>query len=298
MAQIRPVILGEVLFDCFPDGTRVLGGAPFNVAWHLQALGLSPVLISRVGSDSEGSEILKTMSDWGMDTSHIQTDRQHPTGKVEIRFENGEPSYGISPDEAYGQIEYSHLEPSGTWPLLYHGTLALYNPQVRNVVNRLHQEIELPIFIDVNLRPPWWSRDSVTTLMKRATWIKLNEAELQELSQHNGTISNQAEAMVEELQLRAMILTKGDKGAQVFLKGGNRTDVVPDTTASVVDSVGAGDAFSSIFIMGIVSGWSVEKTLHRAQELASAIVTKRGAIVRDRTFYTQFLKEWAATEQP
>jgi fructokinase len=85
-------IFGEVLFDHFPDGTRVLGGAPFNVAWHLQAFGQSPLLISRVGSDPEGTQVRAAMRDWSLSSSGLQTDTVHPTGKVTVAFQDGEPT--------------------------------------------------------------------------------------------------------------------------------------------------------------------------------------------------------------
>ena len=82
----RPYIFGEVLYDCFPDGEQVLGGAPFNVAWHLQALGDSPTLISRVGMDARGKQIIESMRSWGMDTSIMQQDSEKPTGIVSIKI--------------------------------------------------------------------------------------------------------------------------------------------------------------------------------------------------------------------
>ena len=84
----RPVIFGEVLFDRFPDGSTVLGGAPFNVAWNLKALGLDPLLVSRVGRDDLGADILAAMSEWGLDTAGVQTDAGHPTGTVEVTLED------------------------------------------------------------------------------------------------------------------------------------------------------------------------------------------------------------------
>ncbi len=95
--QRRPVIFGEVLFDRFPDGSLVLGGAPFNVAWHLQAFGQAPLLISRVGDDPLGRQVRGAMLDWGMDTAGLQLDSAHATGTVEVRFDHGEPSYGPWP---------------------------------------------------------------------------------------------------------------------------------------------------------------------------------------------------------
>ena len=99
-----PMVFGEVLFDCFPDGREVLGGAPFNIAWNLQAFGLSPLFISRVGDDNLGCHIQKKMVSWGMDTRGLQLDQRHPTGKVQIELTEGEPRFTILPDQAYDYI--------------------------------------------------------------------------------------------------------------------------------------------------------------------------------------------------
>jgi len=101
----RPVMFGEVLFDMFPDGSVVLGGAPFNVAWHLQAFGLSPLLISRVGADALGRQVSAAMQEWGMDRSGLQLDSAHPTGTVSISFSDGEPKFDIVPNRAFDYIE-------------------------------------------------------------------------------------------------------------------------------------------------------------------------------------------------
>ena len=101
----RPVVVGEVLFDHFPDGSRVLGGAPFNLAWHLRAMGLEPLLITRVGSDPEGAEVLETMARWGLDVSAVQLDHRHATGAVHVRFDGGEPVFDIPSGQAWDHLE-------------------------------------------------------------------------------------------------------------------------------------------------------------------------------------------------
>src|SRR5690606_31337572 len=101
----RPVIFGEVLFDVFPDGTAVLGGAAFNVAWNLRGLGLDPLFVSRVGDDERGRGVLGAMERFGMDTSAVEVDPIRPTGVVTVAFRDGEPSYEIIADQAYDRIE-------------------------------------------------------------------------------------------------------------------------------------------------------------------------------------------------
>ena len=124
----RLCIFGEVLFDRFPDGKQVLGGAPFNVAWHLQAFGRAPYFVSRIGADPEGDSVRESMRNWGMDLAGLQTDDTHPTGRVDVRITAGEPSYDIVHPCAYDAIAPPGDVPGG---LLYHGSLALRDARSR-----------------------------------------------------------------------------------------------------------------------------------------------------------------------
>ena len=116
-------LFGEVLFDLFPTGEKILGGAPFNVAWNLQALGDAPLFISRVGKDSYGTDILQAMRTWGMSTEGVQCDPDHATGQVQVELIDNEPRYHIVADSAYDFIHESQLPVLGNGRLLYHGTL-------------------------------------------------------------------------------------------------------------------------------------------------------------------------------
>lgn len=119
-------VFGEVLLDEFPDGQQVLGGAPFNVAWHLQAFGQATDFISRIGDDAEGQAITQAMQQWGMRLENLQIDPTYPTGKVQITVHNGEPHYAILANQAYDFIDALAIkEQSTVSDVLYHGTLAL-----------------------------------------------------------------------------------------------------------------------------------------------------------------------------
>ena len=126
--QTAPVIFGEVLYDCFPDGSQVLGGAPFNVAWHCQAFGLQPLFISRVGNDSPGEKVVAAMQNWGMNTEGLQIDSDHATGRVNVSFNNNEPSYDIVENSAWDFLNSQALPELNKDSILYHGSLALRNP--------------------------------------------------------------------------------------------------------------------------------------------------------------------------
>ncbi|MEE4146490.1 MAG: PfkB family carbohydrate kinase, partial [Halieaceae bacterium] len=168
-------IFGEVLFDHFPDGNRVLGGAPFNVAWHLQAFGQSPRLVSRVGRDREGSQVREAMQAWGLSTDDLQTDPRRPTGRVAVSFADGEPAYDIVADCAYDNIEPITAAPC---QLLYHGSLAARGAGSAGALRQLRASGPQTVFVDVNLRPPWWTPQAVQELLQGAHWVKLNSDEL------------------------------------------------------------------------------------------------------------------------
>ncbi len=282
-------IFGEVLFDHFPDGSRVLGGAPFNVAWHLQAFGQAPRFLSRVGDDAEGEQIRDAMASWGMDTAGLQTDPVLPTGRVDISILDGEPTYDIVHPCAYDLIEPVADKRCG---LLYHGSLCLRDERPLRTLQALKSRHPGTVFVDVNLRPPWWQRQQVLDLVSSASWVKLNTDELARLSGDDGAQTARPTDFLTRHKLDGLLLTHGAQGAELFTEDGARFSVQPAQGIQVVDTVGAGDAFASVMILGLVSQWPMPLTLQRAQEFASAIVAQRGATVNAPEFYEQFINRW------
>ena len=281
-------VFGEVLFDVFPDGQEVLGGAPFNVAWHLQALGDKPLFISRVGRDQPGHIISTAMQDWHMATMGLQYDDMHPSGRVEVRFEDDEPHYTIVPDCAYDFIAKEFL-PEAEQGLLYHGTLALRNETSRKALAQLKQKQHMAVFVDVNLRTPWWQKVLVQDWLTQARYAKLNEEELKLLGNDRLSVDAAAQDMVQRYNLEQLIVTCGAAGAFVCTDAGDIETVQPRMAATVVDTVGAGDAFTAVYLHGLLQGWSVTKTLQAAQEFACKVVSLRGATSREESFYQDFL---------
>jgi len=290
--NMRPLIFGEVLFDHFPDGSVVLGGAPFNVAWHLHAFGLKPLMVSRIGHDELGDKVDKAMHSWGMDCSGLQRDLDHPTGTVEVEFEDGEPVYEIVENVAYDFIDSSQLpQLEGNW-LLYHGSLALRHESSASALASLLERYSCSRFVDINLRPPWWQRDRAIEMIEGADWLKLNQVELDEIFPEIATKAEGIEKLSTMIS-KQIVLTGGEQGATVIeTDDGNQCSVVPERASSVVDTVGAGDSFCSVFLAGQLLGWPVELTMQRAQAFASAIVGIRGATSQDRGFYQQFTQAW------
>ncbi len=296
----RPVLVGEVLFDRFPDGTSVLGGAPFNVAWHLHAFGAEPLLITRIGLDDAGQRILDAMHRWGMDTSGVQRDDTAPTGAVDVRLGDDGPSFHIRPDQAYDQLDGGLAEgafaAAGSASLLYHGTLIMRSRRSAAALKSLRTSSALPAFLDVNLRRPWWSVEAVRTALLGTRWVKLNRDELEQLRPDGVPAGDEpadvATAFRRRYALERVILTMGADGAVVSgLEGTVRA--APPPVGDEVDTVGAGDAFAAVTIVGIIHGWPVETALRRALEFGAFMCTVRGAVVTDAGPYRRFRQRWS-----
>jgi fructokinase len=285
-------IFGEVLFDHFPDGNRVLGGAPFNVAWHLQAFGQSPRLVSRIGRDPEGTQVREAMEAWGLATDDLQTDPQRPTGRVAVSFNDGEPAYDIVADCAYDNIEPIAV---ASCRLLYHGSLATRAAGSAGALRQLRASGPQTVFVDVNLRPPWWQAGAVQELLQGAHWVKLNSDELALLA-GEATSADPAGDFLRRYALRGLLVTRGARGAELLLANGERIQVAPAANNEVVDTVGAGDAFAAVMLLGLLNDWDLPVVLERAQHFAGALVGRRGATVDDRAFYRNFSRQWQLTD--
>lgn len=291
MNNAQLIIYGEVLFDCFADGSQILGGAPFNVAWHSQAFGLNPLFISRIGDDAMGSEILTAMDKWGMDTSGIQQDADHATGIVDVSIEQGSPSYHIVENSAWDFISQASLPVIDNNCFLYHGSLALRNSVSAQCYEKLKQQCADSIFVDVNLRDPWWDQGQINSVMKQANWLKINDDELNLIASDEKDIETRARILLNQLALKLIIVTKGSSGA-IAVSHKEMVSVKPEKTISIIDTVGAGDAFCSVVLLGLHKDWCLNDTLIRAQQFASAIVGQRGATTQDKSFYLPFIKGW------
>ena len=291
MSFSRLVIFGEVLFDCFPDGTRVLGGAPFNVAWHCQAFGLRPLFISRVGNDPLGQEVRSAMHNWGMDVSGLQRDSAHATGIVDVSFNDGEPAYEIVENSAWDYIDHQATPKIDKHCVLYHGSLALRNSVAANSLADLKQQCSRSIFIDVNLRQPWWDQSLIQNIIQSGQSIKLNVEELALIVPQQADVESRVEFLLANTSVKLVVVTRGADGA-IAATQDERCSVQPVAISHVVDTVGAGDAFSSVLLLGLYKAWSLQEILNRAQQFASAVVEQRGATTQDKTFYEPFIEAW------
>jgi fructokinase len=287
--QSALAIFGEVLFDCFPDGEKKLGGAPFNVAWHLQAFGDNPLFISSVGEDESGVKIRHAMQKWQLSADGLQTDKSHQTGEVKVSLQGGEPSYDIMIERAYDFIQTSQLPNLRNDAVVYHGSLALRNAVSQSALEFLTRPKSVSVFMDVNLRAPWWTKESIYTCLERAKWCKLNQHELAELGFNSADLQQDMTRMQSHFQLEQLIVTRGEEGAIVRCNDGAFYEQNCVAADKLVDSVGAGDAFTAMYIHGLLAGWPVQKILLKAQQFASKVIGLRGAVSEDPAFYSEFI---------
>ncbi|MCI5130242.1 MAG: carbohydrate kinase [Candidatus Electrothrix sp. EH2] len=283
-------LFGEILFDTFPDGTAVLGGAPFNVAWNLNAFQTNPEIITAVGDDPPGREIQERMDSRRMSRNYLTILPEYPTGKVTVSLTDGEPSYTIEENQAYDNIPLNSL-PERTQGFLYFGSLALRTRHNREVLAALKKRHQGKIFVDINLRAPFWTVESVVKLLDDVHWLKLNEDELSQLTEENNE-EVAALQLKNKYSLEGIVVTCGSRGTFAFGPDNRVIRVKPKQAAEVRDTVGAGDAFASVLLLGLLRSWTLEDTLTRAQDFAAAVVGLQGAVSTAPEFYQQYLQTW------
>ncbi len=303
MRERSYLIFGEILFDIFPDGSAFLGGAPFNVAWHLKGFGMEPLMISRLGDDELGRQALKKLKTWGLRGDLIQIDKEYPTGQVRVHLTEHGPKFDILPNVAYDRIQLESLKlglnslPTSLKPTaIYCGTLAARSPISRRTLLEL-LKLDLPTMIDVNLRPPHYTIELVDELLRlvaRRTskaWCKLNEDELNILEPAESDLLSKARSFKEKYNFDVLLVTLGAKGA-IAIDNQDVYSQTPKPVENFIDSVGAGDGFAAVSMLGMNLNWSLKVTLERAVEFASVICETRGALIYDPELYAKFRRTW------
>lgn len=289
---MRPVLFGEILFDRFPDGKDVLGGAPFNVAWNLRQLRENPLLLAGIGDDELGEQITRRMAEVGLDLTGLQTLTAYPTGQVEVSLVDGEPSYSIRSEQAYDYLaEATALQvlPEEPW-LLYHGSLALRTQGNARLCTALCERAAVR-FVDVNLRTPWFDRVQILEVLSGAEYVKVNQQELQELTGIHDVAAS-VRWLFDQVGIRHSVwVTAGSSGASLYLRSGESWSAPAPAVPVLIDAVGAGDAFSSIVLLGILQDWQPRVMLSKALDFAAQVCTLRGATTDSTDFYKQWYED-------
>ncbi len=299
-ASAPVLIFGEVLADIFPERTT-LGGAPFNVACHLAAFGENPLFITRTGKDPLQDALLQRMHKFNMSTKGVQIDPDHATGQVEVHIDNqGGHVFSIKADQAYDYIDADQalaVAREHQPHLFYFGTLAQRNKVSRMAFRALHTHLRCKRVSDINLRLPWYTVPTIMDTLTASDVVKMSLEELQLLAhelQLSGSAQEQwARDLAERFSLERLLITCGGDGAWQWRQEGKTLHAPPAQSSSAVgDTVGAGDAFTAVILLGLLHNWPDQLSLNRANAFARAICTIRGAIPDDSSFYTPFLEAW------
>jgi fructokinase len=295
----RILVLGEALVDVFPD-REVLGGAPYNVARNLAALGASPLFVSRVGAGSAGERIAAQMAALGMHVHGLQRDREHPTGRVEVELRKGQPHFTIQPGGAWEWLDAESAAAcvrSARPALAYFGTLAQRSPASRAAVRGSLLVSPAMRVLDLNLRGVEHEREVAAVSLEMADFAKLNEDELRALLLwFMPQLVGDAEApgaLMSRFALPRMVVTRGEAGWSYFEAAGCRRLDGRSPQVSVVDTVGAGDAFAAVLMLGELRGWPIGTTLLRAAEFAARVCTLHGAFDPGSSIYADAQSRWA-----
>ncbi len=284
MPKSEILCVGEVLWDSLPAGL-FLGGSPFNVACHLRAAGLPVSMVSRVGSDRLGDEVIRRATRYGIGIDLIQVDETLPTGFVRVTVDNaGDSTFDILGPAAWDAIapDDALLARAADARAIIYGTLAQRNVVTRRTIEKLWATDALMIY-DVNLRPPHTDREIVRRSLERADVVKVNHHEMIMLAKWFGLPSSgqpAASALSEKFDCAIVCLTRGRDGAGMW-RDGAWTDH-PGFEVEVRDTVGAGDAFLAVLLAGIFAGTESRALLTNANLIGAYMATQAGAVPADQ----------------
>jgi fructokinase len=284
----KVVGLGEVLWDILPERT-CLGGAPANFAYITTLMGDQGIVASRVGEDSRGVEALRVMEELRLDIDHVQTDREHETGRVQVKVDGkGIACYEIARPVAWDHLEWTldwqHL--AGKVDAVCFGSLAQRAETSQSTIRRFLQATPattLKVF-DVNLRQNFFSANTIMESMKLADIVKLNDEELPRVMSlcglpHDLTHKDEpssAQRLAEAYRLKLVCITRGDRGSLLLRDG--QVSEHPGFRVKVADTVGSGDAFTAGLVHEYLHGASLDLMNEVANLVGAWVASEVGAM--------------------
>ena len=278
----KVICFGEMLWDCFPD-KEIPGGAPMNVALHLNQLGLDVKMISRLGQDDYGKRYLEFISSYNFNDSLVQSDSEHPTGTVTVHNEDPENiRYTIVSPVAWDFIALNETNKKDVAEAdaFIFGSLAVRNNKSWETLYQLLHLQTLKIF-DINLRAPYFDFEKIEIILGFTDILKINEDELEIVADYFGISADVEECcklLTTHFPIKMVCITLGAKGAMIFQEG--EVYQHPGYRVSVEDTVGSGDAFLSGFVKTYLEGKSPHEILDFACALGAFVATKKGGTPR------------------
>lgn len=272
------VCFGEILWDLLPSG-KVAGGAPMNVAFHANQLGIAAQMISKIGKDDLGKDLVDFLTQKGLDTSLVQTDDTHPSGTVKVTLDaKGSPSYEIIAPVAWDFIHATTANKTAvqTADAFVFGSLAARNETTRHTLFELLKLAKLKVF-DVNLRSPFYTKSLLMQLLHQADIVKMNDEELEIIGKWLDIDDTEAKTALQvknHFNWQQLIVTCGPHGAYVFNKDGMISSA--GISIQVQDTIGSGDSFLAAFLSKFSQGELPEKCLQFAAATGAYVATKKG----------------------
>lgn len=273
--------IGEFLWDMLPTGKQ-LGGAPCNFAFHAMQAGCISHVISAVGEDELGDELIGMVRQLGLSDRYIQKNG-YPTGTVTVRLdEHGHPDYTIHENVAWDHIttDSGILEMAGTLDAVCFGSLAQRDPEsaesIKTLISLTRRDC-LKVF-DINLRQHFFTKDGILQSILLSDVLKLNDDELPVVAGYcglTGDIRAQLGQLIGQCNLRYIVYTMGSKGS--IIVSPEEYSFIEAPKVRVADTVGAGDAFTAVFIAGILKGLPLSAVHVKATEIAAMVCTRKGA---------------------
>jgi len=276
------VAVGEVLWDIFGED-RHLGGAPFNFAVHCHHLGATSAIVSRVGDDDLGEEILARARALGIDAELIQVDPEHPTGQVQVTLDDeGVPTFNICTGVAYDFIETepAALDRLAETDIVCFGTLAQREAVSRQSIADLLEAASAALIVcDLNLRPPHYSERTVRRSLEYADVLKLNDDELRICKWMHDREEEEDRAflrfLLQTYGMELICVTLGPRGC--VLCTADEWAASPGYQVEVEDTVGSGDAFTAGLVMKYLADWPLREVANYANLVGAYVATQPGA---------------------
>lgn len=277
--------IGELLWDCFED-KRQPGGATANVAFHANQLGVHGVVASRVGRDKMGDALVSELTGCGMSVRAIQRDDHHPTGRVTVDSTRPDhPMYTIHENVAWDYLEFDDelAAVSARASAICFGTLAQRSETSRTTIQRILDANQHALRIyDVNLRPPWYTPRVIEESMRRCNVVKMNDEEARILGGLFGIQASHpmdfAQRLRTQFDLAMVCVTRGAEGCLLSAPG--ECVDVPGQRVDVMDSVGAGDAFTAALVCGLLWQWPLSRIASFANRFGGLVASRHGAMPR------------------
>lgn len=274
------VCYGEVLWDMLPSGKK-LGGAPLNVALRAQSLGNQATVISAIGNDKIGKEIIEEMKAYSANLKHIQVSKNFETSVVLVHLDqNGSASYEIKMPCAWDDIELldTDIEMVKASDAFIYGSLIARSNRSQETLFGLLDKSKFSVF-DVNLRPPHYSQDTLVSLMRHADFIKFNDDEIFEICEgmefNDKSLKACIKFIARSTSTKQICVTLGKDGAMLFTD--NRFVYNKGYKVSVADTVGSGDSFLATIISKLLSGSSPQEAIDCACAVGAIVASKNGA---------------------